>query len=50
MLNRDPFAWEPQDEEAQKARQERFVDLLARDQLTTPLDWVSEQLLARDPS
>ncbi|WP_073838570.1 hypothetical protein [Micromonospora sp. CB01531] len=50
MLNSDPFAWEPQDENAQKTRQDQFVDLLVRDQLTAPLDWVSEQLLACDPS
>lgn len=49
MLTSDPFAWTPQDEEAQKTRQDRFVDLLARDELTAPLDWVSEQLLSRDP-
>lgn len=50
MLNSDPFAWEPQDEEVRKARQDRFLELLARDQLTAPLDRVSEQLLTRDPS
>lgn len=42
MLNDNPFAWSPQDEEAERTGQEQFLDLLARDELTAPQDWVSE--------
>ncbi|WP_158632363.1 hypothetical protein [Micromonospora sp. Llam0] len=50
MHNTDPFAWSPQDEVVQMTRQNRFVDLLSRDELTMPMDRVGEELLNRDHS